>query len=80
MNLAEELEDICIMDEWDEIEWSRLLDLASKSEYAKIVDALKVRSFEQVLWFIKLVENQYGSIKRSNLIDEIEKTVIGEEY
>jgi hypothetical protein len=67
------------MNKWDEIEWSRLLDLASKSEYAKIVDALKERSLEQVLGFINLVQNQYGSIKRSNLVDEIEKTAIGEE-
>ncbi len=67
------------MNEWNEIEWSRLLDLASKSEYAKIVNALKERSLEQVLYFIKLVENHHGSIKRSNLVDEIEKTAIGEE-
>ena len=58
--------------EWDEAEWSRLLGLANVSRYEEIVKDMEKRTLKQVMWFIGLVERQYGTIKRSNLVRQIE--------
>ena len=57
--------------EWDEIEWNRLIILAREYKYEEIVKSLKNRELHDAICFVSLVNNQIGSFSAKYLLQEI---------